>query len=132
MSGENIEIMRRAMEAFNRHDGEGFDAFLSNAAVIVPVRAALEGTVYSGPTAGSQYCSAVEESWEDLAWDVEEFREGSDWILALGQIRGRGRASGATLDARGGWLARFRNGKIASFQTFPDRADALEAAGLEE
>lgn len=58
----NVEIMRAAMEAFNRRDGEGLGAFLAKDAEIVPVRAALEGTVYRGPNAGAQYCAAVEVS----------------------------------------------------------------------
>jgi ketosteroid isomerase-like protein len=128
----NVEATRRAMEAFNRRDGDEFGALLTNDAVIVPVRAALEGTVYSGPTAAQQYCAAVEESWEDLIWEIEGFREGPDWVLALGHIRGRGRSSGATLDARAGWVARFRGDLISSFQTYPDRADALGAVGLQE
>ncbi len=41
---------------------------------IVPVRAALEGTVYRGPEAAEQYCAAVDESWENLRWEVEEIR----------------------------------------------------------
>jgi ketosteroid isomerase-like protein len=96
------------------------------------VRAAVEGTVYRGPTAASQYCEAVEESWDSLRWEVEELRAGDNWVLALGRIRGGGRGSGAGIDARAGWVARFRDGMIRSFQTYPDRLDALEAVGLSE
>jgi ketosteroid isomerase-like protein len=131
MSQANVEIMRAAIEAFNRRDGEGFGAFLANDAEIVPVRAALEGTVYRGPSAATQYCTAVEESWENLTWEVEEIRDGESWVLALGHIRGRGRGSGAAIDARGAWLARFRDGWVTHFRTYPDRSEALEAVGLE-
>src|SRR5438034_486554 len=132
MSQENVEIMRAVMEAFNRRDGEGFGALLDNDAEIVPVRAALEGTVYRGPDAGNQYCAAVDESWENLGWEVEEIRDGDDWVLALGRIRGEGRDSGVAIDARAGWVARFHDGLISTFRTYPDRADALEDVGLEE
>jgi len=120
------------MNAFNRGDGDAFDRLLTDDAVIVPVRAALEGTVYRGGDAGTQYCSAVSETWDDLRWDAQEIREGDGWILALGHIRGEGHDSGAAIDAKGGWLARFREGRIASFQTFTNRDEALEAAGLRE
>jgi ketosteroid isomerase-like protein len=132
MSRENVETLRAAMEAFNRRDGEGLGAFLANDAEIVPVRAALEGTVYRGPDAGAQYCAAVDQTWEHLAWDIEEIRDGGDWALALGHIRGRGRDTGTPLDVRAGWVARFRDGEIAKFQTYPDRRNALEAVGLSE
>ena len=132
MSQENVEVVRAAMEAFNRRDGEAFGALLADDAEIVPVRAALEGTVYRGPDAASEYCAAVDESWERLRWEVEEIREGKSWVLALGRIRGRGRGTGAEIDARAGWVARFRDGLVTSFRTYADRADALEAVGLGE
>jgi ketosteroid isomerase-like protein len=132
MSQENVEIVRAAMEAFNRRDGEKFNALLASDAEIVPVRAALEGTVYRGPDAASQYCAAVDESWENLAWEVEEIRDGGGWVLALGHIRGRGRGSGAALDVKAAWVARFREGLVTNFHTYTDRAAALEAVGFRE
>jgi ketosteroid isomerase-like protein len=130
MSLANVEVMRAAIAAFNRRDGEGFGAFLANDAEIVPVRAALEGIVYRGRTAATQYCAAVENSWENLTWEVEEIRDGDDWVLALGRIQGRGRGSGAAVDAKGAWLARFKDGLVTNFRTYPDRREALEAVGL--
>ena len=130
MAHENVEIMRAAMEAFNRRDGEGFGACLTEDVVIVPVRAAVEGTLYRGAQAAAQYCAAVDDTWENLEWDIEEFREGADWVLAVGRIRGEGRNSGAAIDARAGWVARFRDGHITAFQTYADRNEALEAVGL--
>ncbi|HEY4896458.1 MAG TPA: nuclear transport factor 2 family protein [Solirubrobacteraceae bacterium] len=127
-----MEIVRKAIEAFNRRDAEGFGALFSEDAEIVPVRSALEGTVYRGPEAGAQYCAAVEESWESLAWEVEAVRDDDDWVLALGHIRGRGRGSGADFDAQGAWLARFHGGMLTHFQTYPERAAALKAVGLAE
>jgi ketosteroid isomerase-like protein len=132
MSQENVEVMRAAMEAFNRRDGGAFDALLANDAEIVPVRAAIEGTVYRGRNAASQYCEAVEESWQGLRWEVEEVRAGEEWVLAVGRIRGGGRGSGAGIDARGGWIARFRDGEITEFHTYADRSEALEAVGVSE
>ena len=132
MSRQNVESMQAAMEAFNRRDGEAFDALLAGDAEIVPVRAPLEGTVFRGPNAGAQYCAAVDESWENLRWEVEEIQDGNGWVLALGRIRGGGRGSGAAIDARAGWVARFRDGLVTSFHTYTDRSEALKAVGLAE
>ena len=129
MSQENVETMRGVMDAFNRGDGKAFDRFLTRDAEVVPVRAALEGTIYPGPNAGTQYCTAVDQSWENLGWEVEEVQDGGEQILALGHIRGEGRDSGVAIDARGGWLAHFSEGRITRFQRFANRDEALEAAG---
>lgn len=127
-----MQTMRAALAAFNRRDGEGFGRLLAEDAEIIPIRAAVEKTTYRGRDAARLYCEAVDETWEDLRWEVEEVRDGGDWVLALGQITGRGRGSGVDIDAHGGWLATFEDGEIARFQTFPARRDALEAAGLTE
>ena len=47
----------------------------------MPVRAAVDGTVYGGRDAGAQYRAAVEEICEILRWDIEEPREGDEWFL---------------------------------------------------
>jgi ketosteroid isomerase-like protein len=132
MSQENVEAMRLAMETFNRRDADAFGAFFADDAEIVPVRAALEGTVYRGPDAAAQYCAAVDESWDNLVWEVEDMRDGGDWVLAFGRIRGEGRGSGVGIDARAGWVARFTDGLVTSFHTYADRGEALEAVGLSE
>ena len=132
MSQENVEIARAAIEAFNRRDGEAFDALLASDAEIVPVRAAVEGTVYRGPDAASQYCAAVDGTWENLAWHIDGTRHGDGWVLVEGRIQGRSRGTGAAIDARAGWVARLRDGQIKSFRTYADRTEALEAVGLRE
>jgi ketosteroid isomerase-like protein len=132
MSQENVATMRAAMEAFNRRDSDGFGAHFASDVEIVPVRAAVEGTVYRGPNAPAEYCAAVDESWESLRWEVEEIRDGGDWVLALGRIEGRGRDSGAAIEARAGWVARFREGLVESFHTHADRDAAFKDVGLPE
>ena len=36
-----------------------------------PDASGIGGTVYRGPDAASQYCAAVDESWDTLRWEVE-------------------------------------------------------------
>jgi ketosteroid isomerase-like protein len=130
IGASNVEIVRRAIEAFNRRDGAAFDALVASDAEIVPVRAAVERVSYHGADAGSQYCAAVDERWENARWEIEDIRDDGNWVLALGHIRGRGRDSGAAFDARAGWVAHLDEGLITRFQTFSDRGQALKAVGL--
>ncbi len=132
MSVQKVALLREATDAFNRRDGAAFDALLARDAEIVPVRAALEGTVYQGDDAGSQYCAAVDETWDSLNWEIEEVRDVGDAALALGRIRGKGRESGVAIDTSAAWVAHFRGGLIARFRTYTDRSEALEAARLRE
>lgn len=130
MHTRNVETLLAALDAFNRRDGDRFDALLAEGAEIVPARAALEGTVYHGPDAGTQYCTAVDTIWEGLTYESDDIREGGDWVLALGRMRGRALSSDAVLDVTAGWVAHFRDGLITSFHAYTDRGKALEAVGM--
>jgi ketosteroid isomerase-like protein len=130
MSEENVEVVRGVIDAFNRRDVEPLEALLAPDAEIVPIRAALEGTVYRGPGAAKQWYAAVDDSWESLTVEVEEMRDGGDWVLSLARVRGYGRGSGVPIDVEAASLVRFRHGIITSLRVFTSRAEALEAAGL--
>jgi ketosteroid isomerase-like protein len=132
MSEENVDRLQAAIEAFNQREGTTFDRLLATDAEIVPVRAAVEGTTYRGDGAGSQYCAAVDDTWESLRWEVDEIRGVGELAVAVGHIRGKGRETGATIDTSSGWVAQFRDGLITRFRTYTNREDALEAAGLSE
>src|SRR3989442_2598797 len=128
MSQQNIASMRAAVEAFNRRDVEGLTALLAKDVEIVPIRAALEGTVYHGPDAVAEWYAAVDESWDELKVTIEEVRDGGERVLALGRIRGRGRESRAAIDVEAASVGRFRDGLITRLHNYTDRAEAGEAA----
>jgi ketosteroid isomerase-like protein len=132
MSEENVETMRAVIEAFNRRDVDALKALLVTDAEIVPIRAAMEGTVYRGPDAVEQWFAAIDESWEELRVEIEEARDAGDRVLGLGRIHGRGRESGAPIDVEAASVAYFRDGLITTLHNYTNRADAFEAAGLSE
>ena len=127
----NVETLRAAIDAFNRRDAECFDTLLADDATIVPARAAVDGTVYSGPGAASRYCAGVDEIWEGMTFHSEEIRDCGDRVVAVGWLRGRARKSGALIEVTGGWVVHFRDGLVTSFHTHGDRAKALEAVGVD-
>lgn len=96
-----VEALRAAVAAFNRRDGEAFGAVFAEDAEIVPVRAAVDGTVYRGPDAGAQNCAAVEEIWENLRWESRSSAQAATGCLPW-DLRGQGRYSGVDVDARAG------------------------------
>ena len=132
MSEENVESMRAVIEAFNRRDAEALKALLSPDAQVVPIRAAIEDTVYRGPDAAEQWIAAIDESWEELRVELTEAREAGDRVLGLGRIRGQGRESGAPIDVEAAAVAHFRDGLITTLHTYTNPADAYKAAGLSE
>jgi hypothetical protein len=75
-----------------------------------------------------------EAEWAELEARPEEIRDlGDDRVLALGSWRARGRRADVVLEIpQAARLGQYRKGKLVLLRTFPDRKDALEAAGLRE
>ena len=61
-----------------------------------------------------------------------EFRDLGDRLVALGQVHGRGKESGADMDSQIGFVVDFRDGLIVRLSDYFDHESALAAAGLSE
>jgi hypothetical protein len=133
MSEENVENILQAVEAFNRQDA---DAFV-NALGICEWEDNLfflEGDrIYQGDAELREWLSQIWDPWESIHFEVEETTDADDRVLLAGVPTGRGKDRG--VDAPGlrlwqvFWIA---NGEIARRQSFLERDEALEAAGLSE
>ena len=121
MSQENVEAVRRQWRRSTDATAMRSWRCLTPTSRSCRVRAAPgAGRSIAATTAVASYCAAVDEAWEDLSWDVEEFRDGGDWVLALGRIRGRGRGSGAAIDASVGMgRCASARGRSSSFRPTP-------------
>jgi ketosteroid isomerase-like protein len=70
---------------------------------------------------------------EILELTVQEFRDvGDNCVLALGQIRARGQATGIEFETPIGMAVTIRDGKIVRSVDYLSHAEALKAVGLEE
>jgi ketosteroid isomerase-like protein len=132
MSRQNVELMSKAFAAFNRGDVDTLAALSADDIEIVPLRAALEGTVYRGSDAPYRFWSEAVDSWSELHIEIKEIHDLGDCAVAAGILRGRSRETGMELDARLGWVLAFRDGLITQIRTCPGAAEALEAAGARD
>ena len=133
MSRENVEVMQRFHNAFNRRDVDAFLALMHPDVELVPITGRLEGTVYRGHAAIRAFFQSFDEDWEVFQTVPHEFQDFGDCVMSLGTWESRGRASGLDLNAHpAAWVAWMRDGKIVRQETFTDRAEALEAVGLSE
>ena len=141
-----MQIARLMGEYFNSGDREAFGGLFAPDAEIIPLRAALEGTVYRGPSSAADFWADTDESWETIGFDPDEIRDLGDRVLLIGRLRAKarrrarrsrltaadGRQTGVDVDSRIGSIATFAEGKVTRFQTYATVAEALEAAGLRE
>ena len=132
MSQENVEIVRRVFDAFNRRDIAAFIELLDRDVEWVPVLAVLEGSVYRGHADIRRWIKDLDTDWEFFEVYYEELRDLGDRVLVSGHWRARGLASGVEVENPGTYLYEIKGGKVVSMRTFTDYAEALEAVGLSE
>jgi ketosteroid isomerase-like protein len=134
MSQENVEIVRQVYDAFERRDTQlPFDMYAADIEWDLSVAGMLgPGGVYHGH-------EEVRESFRDLLtafsfidFEVEEITEAGDRVLATIHERHVGRASGVEVDRRHYAVWTLRHGKVTRMCVYLDRADALEAVGLQD
>jgi ketosteroid isomerase-like protein len=135
MSQENVEMVRAAIEAWNRGD---WDAALKDAAADFVLDSSMNMGEWRGVHRGADEVKrawrAFAEPWQDVRLEIREFIEvGEESVITRQAARFIGR-DGIELPGptRSGWLWRFRDGKVVSVATYNDLDDALEAAGLSE
>jgi ketosteroid isomerase-like protein len=134
MSQENVETVRRLVDAWNADD---LDAFLAELAPDVEWRPAiqpgLEGkaAAYLGHDGARQIWRQDRgEAWERLTNQPQELRDLGDSVLALGQIDLVARVTGIEFSQEVGEVFDLRAGKVVRIRDFLTHAEALEAAGL--
>ena len=130
MSAENVQIIRRLVEAFNDRDLDAMAQVMEPGAELYPLRAQLEGKVYRGYDGLREMLADFDQDWDFVRMDAEEFREAGDQVVVLGRLRARGRTSGVDLDVPMGFVWRLRDGKVVYARSFSEPADALRDAGL--
>ena len=141
MSQENVEIVRRSLDAFNAFSrgeltieayGELFDPQIEwhwhDERTIPDVPQHLRGAAELIESLGQ-----FRQAWIDLTVEPLELIEApGDRVLTLIRQRGRGRESGASIEIHYFFLWTIRNGTARTLELFRHRAEALEAAGLSE
>jgi uncharacterized protein len=128
MSRENVDVVRRSVEAYSRGD---LDAALADVHPEIAWNP-FEETPAVGLDSVRAHLARWESDWEELEATPEEFIDAGEQVLATVRFNGRGSASGIEVEARSYSVYTLLDGKIVAMEEFVDRADALKAAGLTE
>jgi ketosteroid isomerase-like protein len=134
MSDENVEIVRRVVDATNRRDADAFVAALSPDVEWEDNLFGTEGgRTYRGAAEVRAWLKEVWEPWETLHMEALEVTPAPDThVFVEFELTARGKESGAETQARFWTVSQIADGRIRSRHTFGDRQTALEAAGLAE
>jgi ketosteroid isomerase-like protein len=135
MSQENLDILRRFIDASNRRD---LTALLSCCDPDIELDASrvLIGTpIYRGHEGIERWFRDMAAAWEELQGellDVVAVADGGNEVVFVGTGSGRGKTTGAPFAIDTAVLVRFTHGKVVQFEWFGTKGEALEAAGLRE
>jgi ketosteroid isomerase-like protein len=133
MSQENVEIVRRAFETFAQKGPEAMvDFWDPEIELWLPSGMIQAGGTYRGHAAVLDWMKEWAEAWEEIDYTPEEFTEAGDSVLVSVLYDGRGKGSGVRVAGRFWYLITLRNGKTVRWELYPERIQALEAAGLRE
>jgi ketosteroid isomerase-like protein len=132
VSTENVELVRRQIEALNRGDWE---------ASIEGIDSRVEWVVARDHPAsrmirGLDDLRAYREDWAQmlvaLRFEIDRVVDGPGTVVVLGTVEGTGAGSGAEVEVPLGLAMRFRDGAVVRVEEYLDPREALEAGGLSE
>jgi ketosteroid isomerase-like protein len=134
MSQENVEIVRKAFDAFTRGDMEGV-LRLSDEDIVITQPAEVPGIdpQQRGHQGVLEAFAIWPEQWDDFRVELLRLTDApADKVIANIRTLGRGKQSGVEVDMEFSFVFTLRDEKIVEWQLFLREDQALEAAGLSE
>jgi ketosteroid isomerase-like protein len=134
MSQENVEKIKRAIASLNVGDDDGVLAdFHPNVewrdlmhAPDVPERV-------RGVAAVRTIMDQWNEAFDEFTAEIDEYIDAGDRVVCVTHWRAKGKGSGVAIDLHAADVYEFKDGQVVRVtQGYPDKAAALEAAGLSE
>jgi ketosteroid isomerase-like protein len=134
MSQRNVEIVRRAWEAWEDRDMHALFAHYDPEIVWDQRSGPIELLgLYKGHEGVRKFFREWRDSFENYHAHAETFIDAATNVVAGIRQGGRGKVSGVEIEMPVQWLVyRIRNNLIVRIEAFDVKADALEAAGTEE
>jgi ketosteroid isomerase-like protein len=137
MSEENVEVVRRAFEEFHRSGWAGLLGTVYAPEIVWDMRpTGIPGLgIYRG---SDELRHFFENEWfstfpfEEWQQELREVIDCGERVVAVAYQHGRGSASGASVELEYFQVITIQDEKLVRVDTYLDRQQALEAAGLSE
>ena len=126
MSQENVELVRRIYDAWNRKESTR-DLIAADVEYVNPSYA-----VEPGVRHGRESFAVVRDTYEDFKIKVERIIDAGDETVVLAHYTASGPISGVPVAGEHGYVWTVRAELAVRFQWFQSHREALEAAGLEQ
>ena len=132
MSQENIEIVRRAYAVLAEQGVEAVLAFADpQFEGTTPASLATEPDTYRGHEGVRRWFGSFGDAMEGVYLEGQEFTAAGDKVLVDTMLHARGRTTGIEAVQRAFVVWTLRDGLVTRADTFAERGQALEAAGID-
>jgi ketosteroid isomerase-like protein len=131
MSQDNVELVRRAFDAFNARDRDAFLGLMDPEIRIESRLVAVEGG-YHGHDGCRRWWDDFLEVFPDYSIKLEETRDLGDATLSRFHARAHGAGSNTPILDPAWHIARWRTGRCTWWRVCRTEAEAREFAGLGE
>lgn len=131
MSQQNVELVRGALDAFNRADFDAASKYATSDFEADMTRAVgLDGGIYNIDQ-WLRLAKDFSKAWESVRYEFDEVIDAGDRVVTpfTNTLVGR---DGVEVKARGTWAWTIRKGAVSRLCLYQGRREALEAAGLME
>jgi ketosteroid isomerase-like protein len=129
MSQANVELTRRAFQAFDKRDLDALLATLDDDVEAFPILAGMEGG-YRGHDGVHRWWEGLLGTFPDFHAEIVELHDLGDLTLAVLRLRGHGAESAAPLDVMAWHVSQFRHGKCIGWRVYTSEGEAFAAVGL--
>jgi ketosteroid isomerase-like protein len=131
ISKQNVEIVRRTMDAYNTRDLPAYFDMLSES-VRFRSRFSAMGRVYRGHDDLRRYFAELDEVWSRYEMRVLRLVPAGRQVAALCHLYAVGRESDLQVEENSAIVFTLEAGKIVRIDAYPTHAEALDAVGLRE
>jgi ketosteroid isomerase-like protein len=128
MSKENVEIVRRGIEAWERGDLSEVIRVFDETVVTRPII----GPEWHGPQGVLEMAADWVEGFDEFTMSGEEFIDAGDAVVVRIRQEGRGTSTGVPVQVTFWFVYTLKDAKVIRFEMFQDRDEALQAGGVSE
>ena len=133
MSQENVEIVRRGTDAYNRRDLDGvLENWAPDAVVDWSRSRGFDAGVFRGHDEIRAFWQRLLDAFDEVRVELVDPVEVEEGLVVAENVAYQRGRDGIEVQARSAWLIAIRDGETTSFTMYQTKHDALEAAGLSE
>ena len=129
MSQDGAELVRRFLDALNRHDLEDFLAVCHPDVELRSLASDLGGS-FRGHDGIRVYFREFTDTFDEYHFEIERIEDREDLVVGWVGVHARARTSGVDLDWQAVLATRFRDGRLWRAAACRTEQEALDSVGV--